>query len=451
MELKNKSIMIFGMGISGKGVAHLLKNEGCDITLYDANEELDECALLEELDLVNKAKVIKGNLKAEDFKNIDILVLSPGISINDFFVQMAKDSGVHVIGEIEIAYLIKKGRLAAITGTNGKTTTTALTGEIFKAYFDKVFVVGNIGTSFASIANQTTNSDVIVAEISSFQLESIYDFHPEVSAVLNITPDHLDRHGSFENYAKTKLLISKNQTPSETCVINYDDEYLRELANDIVPGVFYFSLKHKLKKGIYLDGETIVYSDGTCTEKIINRYDMNLLGNHNVENVMAACAIAILFGIELETIRDVVRNFKAVEHRIEYVATKGGVKYYNDSKGTNADAAAKAVDSMPAKTVLIAGGYDKGADFTDWINGFKGKIKDMVLIGQTAEKIKTCAFECGFTNVHMCKDLKEAVKEASLLAKEGECVLLSPACASWGQFKNYEQRGEMFKEFVLEL
>ncbi len=451
MELKNKSIMIFGMGISGKGVAHLLKNEGCALTLYDSNEQLDENALLKELDLLGKAKVIKGNLNKENFKGIDILVLSPGISINAPFVSMAKEEGVHVIGEIEIAYLIKKGHLAAITGTNGKTTTTALTGEIFKAYFDKVFVVGNIGTSFASIANQTKETDRIVAEISSFQLESIYDFHPEVSAVLNITPDHLDRHGSFENYAKTKMLIAKNQTPSEYIVINYDDEYLRELAKDVTPQKFYFSLKNKLEKGIYLEADTIVYSDGTCTEKIINRYDMVLLGDHNVENVMAACAIGILFGIDLETIKEVVKNFKAVEHRIEYVATVNGVKYYNDSKGTNPDAAIKAVKAMTSKTVLIAGGYDKGSDYTDWINSFNGKIKDMVLIGQTAEKIKACALKCNFTNVHICENLKEAVELSSKLAKEGECVLLSPACASWGQFKNYEQRGECFKEYVLGL
>ncbi len=451
MELKNKSIMIFGMGISGKGVAHLLKNEGCVLTLYDSNIDLDDETLLKELDLLGKAKVKKGELTKEDFKDIDILTLSPGISINAPYVQMAKKEGVHIIGEIEIAFLIKKGRLAAITGTNGKTTTTALTGEIFKAYFDKTYVVGNIGTSFASVANETKDSDVIVAEISSFQLESIYDFHPEVSAVLNITPDHLDRHGSFENYAKTKMLIAKNQFPSEKCVINYDDEYLRELANDITPEVFYFSRKCVLEKGIYLVDDDIVYNDGNKEEKIINRYDMHLLGDHNVENVMAACAIGILFEIDITTISEVVKNFKAVEHRIEYVATKYGVKYYNDSKGTNTDAAARAVEAMPSKTVLIAGGYDKGADFTDWILGFNGKIKDMILIGQTAQKIKECALKCGFTNIYMCNDLKEAVQKAKLLACEGECVLLSPACASWGQFKNYEQRGKMFKEFVLEL
>ena len=451
MDFKNKSVMIFGMGISGKGVAHLLSDEECALTLYDSNEQLDDNELLGELNLLGKANVKKGDLVSKDFKGIDILILSPGISINAPYVEMAKEEGVHVIGEVEAAYLVKKGRLAAITGTNGKTTTTALTGKIMQAHFDDVYVVGNIGKSFASVAKNTKDESVIVAEISSFQLESIYDFHPEVSAVLNITPDHLDRHKTFENYAKTKMLIAKNQSKNEKCVINYDDEYLRTLAKDINPDVFYFSYLSKLDKGIYLDGDDIVYNDGTKVQKIINRYDMNLLGKHNVENVMAACAIGILFGVDIETICNIVKEFKAVEHRIEYVTTKGGVKYYNDSKGTNTDAATRAVEAMTSKTVIIAGGYDKGADFTDWINSFDGKIKDMVLIGQTAQKIKETAMKCGFENIHMCDNLQEAVKKAASLANEGECVLLSPACASWGQFKNYEQRGELFKQFVLEL
>ena len=451
MELNGKKILIFGMGVSGKGVAKLLSHLDASMVLYDGNTDLDKEALLNELNLKGRAEVVTGELNEKSFEGIDILALSPGISINAPYVKMAQECGVKVLGEVEIAYEISKGRLAAITGTNGKTTTTALTGEIMKAAFEKVFVVGNIGTSFASVATETTDDCVIVAEISSFQLESMEEFHPEVSAILNLTPDHLDRHGTFENYAMTKLSITDRQTADETCVINYDDEYLREISRNITPHICYFSLKEDLAEGIVLDGDVITYKKGGEVTPIINRYDMNLLGDHNVENVMAACGIALAMGVDLDVIRETVRNFKAVEHRIEYVCTKNGVKYYNDSKGTNTDAAAKAIGSMTSPTVLIAGGYDKGVDFTDWIMGFNGKVKDMILIGQTAEKIKETAMSCGFTNIHMCEDLTEAVKKASELAVDGDCVLLSPACASWGQFKSYEQRGDLFKKLANEL
>ena len=448
MELNGKKILIFGMGVSGKGVAKLLSHLDVSMVLYDANTELDKEALLNELHLSGRAEVVTGELTEASFDGIDVLALSPGISIHAPYVKMAAACGVKVLGEVEIAYEISKGRLAAITGTNGKTTTTALTGEIMKAAFEKVFVVGNIGTSFASVATETTDDCVIVAEISSFQLESMEEFHPEVSAILNLTPDHLDRHGTFENYAQTKLSITARQNPDEVCVINYDDAYLREISKDITPRICYFSLKEDLEEGLVLDGDMITYKkDGTATP-IINRYDMNLLGDHNVENVMAACGISLAMGVDVEIIRETVRNFKAVAHRIEYVCTKHGVKYYNDSKGTNTDAAAKAIGSMTCPTVLIAGGYDKGVDFTDWIRGFNGKVKDMVLIGQTAEKIKKTALACGFDRIHMCEDLTEAVKKAASLAEEGDAVLLSPACASWGQFKSYEQRGDLFKELA---
>ena len=244
------------------------------------------------------------------------------------------------------------------------------------------------------------------------------------------------------------MKIAENQTADEKCIINYDDEYLRKLSENIRPEALYFSRLEKLEKGVYLDGDTIVYSDGDNVVSIMDKYDMNLLGDHNVENVMAAIGIAVAAGVDIKTIADVVRNFKAVEHRIEYVCTKNGVAYYNDSKGTNTDAAAKAVGAMTAPTVLIAGGYDKGADFTDWIMGFDGKVKAMVLIGKTAGKIKETALKCGFTEIYMEENLERAVKKASQLAVNGDVVLLSPACASWDQFKSYEQRGKMFKDFA---
>lgn len=451
MDLNGKKILIYGMGISGKGVAKLLKNHNTELILFDSNEALDQDALLAELGLQGKAKVMTGTLTKEALQEADVVALSPGVSIDAPDIKMARESGIPVLGEIEIAFEIAKGRMAAITGTNGKTTTTALTGEIMKAAFPEVFVVGNIGNSFASAADDTTENSVIVAEISSFQLESIDEFHPEVTAVLNLTPDHLDRHGTFENYAAVKMLIAKNQRPDEVCVINYDDEYLRSLSEKITPKKLYFSRTKELEQGIFLQGDVIVFRDENGVHEIIRKDDMNLMGDHNIENVMAACGISIAMGVEIPVIAETVRHFKAVEHRIEYVCTKKGVAYYNDSKGTNTDAAEKAVSAMVAPTILIAGGYDKGADFTDWINSFNGKVRDMLLIGQTAEKIRDTALACGFTNLHMCGNLEEAVSKAAAMANEGDAVLLSPACASWGQFKNYEQRGKLFKEYAEKL
>jgi len=456
MNLKDKSILVYGMGVSGKGAAKLLSGEGVckKVTLYDHNEKLgldpDKANLLKETGLPEDTRVITAALTEAELEGIDVIVLSPGVSVNAPDMQMAREKGITVIGELEVASELSRGRILAITGTNGKTTTTALTGEIMKAFYDDVFVVGNIGRSFAAAAPETKESSVIVAEVSSFQLETIKEFHPEVTAILNITPDHLDRHKTFENYAACKVEITRNQTKDEVCVINYDDAYLRELSSHVTPKVVYFSRLEALKEGVYLDGDTIVIADGGQITPVIRRDEMQLLGDHNVENVMAAIAISVSAGVPVRVIQEVIRQFKAVEHRIEYVRTLRGVQYYNDSKGTNTDAAAKAVGSMVAPTILIAGGYDKGADYTDWIKGFDGKVKDMILIGQTAEKIRACAQKCGFTAVHMEPDLKHAVQKAAELAEEGDAVLLSPACASWDQFKSYEERGRLFKEYVNE-
>lgn len=439
-------ILIYGMGLSGRGVAKLLKDKSESLLLYDANVNFDMSGLIREMDLKG-ASYITGNLKKKYLEGVETLILSPGVSINAPDIKMAREAGIKILGEVEIAFETSKGKLIAITGTNGKTTTTALTGEIMKAAFSDVYVVGNIGNSYASVSALTREETVTVAEISSFQLESISEFHPVISAVLNLTPDHLDRHGTFENYAMCKMEIARNQTSSEICVINYDDEYLRSLAEDITPKKLYFSM-NPLPEGVYLKGDDIVYNDGSKETFVINRYDMNLVGDHNVRNVCAAVGISVSMGVDIEVIANTVRNFKAVEHRIEYTCERKGVKYYNDSKGTNTDAAAKAVAAMSSPTVLIAGGYDKGADFTDWINGFDGHIKAMVLIGQTAEQIRETAIACGFTNIYIAKDLKMAVDVCAKIANPGENVLLSPACASWGQFKNYEERGRLFKEYA---
>ena len=292
-----------------------------------------------------------------------------------------------------------------------------------------------------------------VAEVSSFQLETIMDFRPNVSAILNITPDHLNRHHTMECYIEVKENITMNQTEEDTCVLNYDDPVLREFgeSEELKPKVVFFSSRQKLEEGYYLEGDTIFYSHNKRTAAIVDVKELNLLGRHNYENVMAAVAIATAMDVPLSTIQKVIKEFKAVEHRIEFVLERSGVKYYNDSKGTNPDAAIQAIKAMPGPTLLIAGGYDKQSTYDEWIESFDGKVRYLVLIGQTRDKIAACAKEHGFYDIMYAEDMYEAVRVCASYANIGDNVLLSPACASWGMFKNYEQRGEIFKECVRNL
>ena len=289
---------------------------------------------------------------------------------------------------------------------------------------------------------------ITVAEISSFQLETIQDFAPHVSAILNITEDHLNRHHTMEEYIRVKELITKNQGPKDVCVLNYEDPVLRKFGENIVPEVVYFSSVRKLSKGIYLDGDMITLRTDKEEIQVVKTGDLKLLGQHNFENVMAAVAMAWYDSVDIDSIRKRVCEFTAVPHRIEYVTEKNGVAYYNDSKGTNPDAAIRGIRAMNRPTLLIGGGYDKGSTYDEWIQAFDGKVKYLVLIGQTKEKIKEAANKNGFHQIILCEDLKEAVQVCAQKAEPGDAVLLSPACASWGQFDNYEQRGDIFKELV---
>ena len=348
----------------------------------------------------------------------------------------------------------RKMHFVGVTGTNGKTTTTALTGAIMKTFFNEVFVVGNIGIPYTDVALDTTEKSVTVAEVSSFQLETIMDFHPNVSAILNITPDHLNRHGTMENYIEVKERVAVNQTEDDCIVLNYDDKVLREFGEkkDLKPKVIFFSSTQTLKEGMYLDGDMMIYAHDGKKEEVLNvKTDMQLLGKHNHENVMAAVAMSIRMGVPMDLIRKAVKEFKAVEHRIEFVLERSGVRYYNDSKGTNPDAAIQAIRAMPGPTVLIAGGYDKHSEYDEWIEAFGDKVKYLVLIGQTRDKIAECARSHGFTDIMYAEDMPEAVRVCAAYANAGDNVLLSPACASWGMFDNYEQRGEKFKEYARNL
>ncbi|MBE5991494.1 MAG: UDP-N-acetylmuramoyl-L-alanine--D-glutamate ligase [Paenibacillaceae bacterium] len=447
----SQKILVAGSGKSGIAASRMILKTGDEAVLYDSNDALKKDELLSQFGETDKISVILGELKKEDLKDISICVISPGIPLDAPFVSVLKEADIPVWSEIQLAYHHAKGKLAAITGTNGKTTTTALTGEIMKAFYEHVYVVGNIGIPYTQEALKTTEDSVTVAEVSSFQLETITDFHPDVSAILNITPDHLNRHKTMECYIKVKESITVNQTEKDCCVLNYDDLVLREFGESMKPRAIYFSSRNSLAEGYCIDGDVIIRNHRGNREEIVNINELNLLGRHNHENVMAAIAIASELNVPMEVIKKAVCEFQAVEHRIEFVAEKAGVKYYNDSKGTNPDAAIQAVKAMPGPTILIAGGYDKNSEYDEWIESFDGKVKHMVLLGQTREKIAECAAKHGFTNVMYAEDMQEAVKVCASYANKGDYVLLSPACASWGMFRCYEERGEIFKECVRSL
>ncbi|WP_026648242.1 UDP-N-acetylmuramoyl-L-alanine--D-glutamate ligase [Blautia wexlerae] len=451
MELQGKKVLVFGSGKSGIGASDLLAKVGAFPVIYDGNAETDKDAVVHKTDGTYPVAVYAGELPKEVQDSLDLVVLSPGVPTDLPLVKSFYEQGLPVWGEVELAYRVGDGEVLAITGTNGKTTTTALLGKIMQDARESVFVVGNIGTPYTSKALEMKPNSVTVAEISSFQLETIDEFAPKVSAILNITEDHLNRHHTMEEYIRVKELITENQGTEDVCVLNYEDEVLREFGKHLTPRVVYFSSGRKLDEGIYLDGNKIILKDGEKEIEVVKTEDLKLLGKHNFENVMAAVAMAYYDGVSMDSIRKSICEFTAVAHRIEYVTEKKGVVYYNDSKGTNPDAAIKGIQAMNRPTLLIGGGYDKQSGYDEWIEAFDGKVRYLVLIGQTKEKIKEAAEKHGFHDIILCEDLKEAVKVCEEKAQPGDAVLLSPACASWGQFDNYEQRGDMFKEYVRNL
>ncbi len=450
-DFRGRKCLVVGSGISGLGSAALLEQMGAEVVLYDSNEKLTAEEIRAKLPGDSRAVCVAGELAEEIFETAQTVVLSPGVPVDIPLVTALRERGAQIIGEIELGYQEEKGRVAAITGTNGKTTTTTLTGEIMRAHLgaDKVFVVGNIGDPYTSECLKTGEDTATVGEISSFQLETIRDFHPAVSAILNITPDHLNRHHTMKAYVRAKEAIAMNQTKSDVCVLNYDNCYTRSFGERCPARVVWFSSASELEEGYWLKGDKIVKSVSGREEELLDIHrDMRLVGMCNVENVMAAMAIAEAMGVPMDTILSVVKGFRAVEHRIEFVATKAGVDYYNDSKGTNPDAAIQGIRAMSRPTVLIGGGYDKQSEYDEWIESFDGKVKWLVLIGQTREKIAECAQRHGFDRIRFADTFEECLKLCTALAEEGDAVLLSPACASWGMFPDYEVRGRLFKEYV---
>lgn len=451
MQWIGKRFIVAGTGLSGIAATNLLLFEGAKVYLYDSNEQLEKEKVLEQFYDTSNITLVLGQIPEEILSDISAFIISPGISCEAPFLSEVKKKNIPIWSEIELAWNTSDGNVVAITGTNGKTTTTALVGHIMREYYERVFIVGNIGIPFTRVAKETSPDSVIVAEISSFQLETIQTFHPKVSAVLNVTPDHLDRHKTMENYANTKMMIAKNQEKHEFCILNYDDPLTKAMGDKIEATPIYFSYNTPLEEGVFFENDCIYVKKQGKKDKVCEIDELQLLGKHNVENVMAAVGMAYWYGVPLSSIIQSIKEFQSVEHRIEYVDTVDGVDYYNDSKGTNCDAAIKGIQAMKKPTYLIGGGYDKGASYDEWILSFDGKVKELVLLGQTAKQIDETARSLGFTNIYHVNTLEEAVEYCSKKARQGDAVLLSPACASWGMFKNYEERGNCFKQYVKKL
>lgn len=451
MLLKNKNVMVYGAAKSGISAASLLQQVGVFVILYDSNTNLTKDDFRHRLNTESMFLLITGELPDYILPTLDLVVISPGVPLDHPDVIRIINKNIPIWGEIELAYRYTKGKIIGITGTNGKTTTTTLVGKIMKTYYPEVYVVGNIGNSYSDFVLSASENAVFVIELSSFQLETIHSFTPDVSAILNITPDHMDRHHTMEAYIAAKERIAMNQTRESVCILNYEDEHLRSIAHGLRSKVLFFSSRNALKEGLFLEDDDIYYAYEDKTQYICNVKELHLLGTHNYENVMAAVGIAITMGIPLSNIRKALINFKGVEHRIEYVECINGVTYYNDSKGTNPDASMKAIMAMKYPTILIAGGYDKKSSFDSWVASFGDKVKCLIVYGQTKNKIAKTARKHGFHNIIIVENLKEAVRLGAEKANPGDVVLLSPACASWDMFKNFEERGNLFKQYVREL
>ena len=444
MELNNKRVLVVGLGKSGVASALFLKARGAQVTVSDAKPQ-DELGEQIPVLLDHGIAVETGGHGERTFRGQDLIVVSPGVPIDSPPLVQARTLGETLIGEIELAAQFLPGRIVAITGSNGKTTTTTLAGEIVAAGGYSTVVGGNIGTPAISLVERATPETIVVLEVSSFQLETIQSFRPKVAVVLNVTPDHLDRHRTFAAYTDAKARIFENQRAEDFAVLNADDPTCVALASRTRAQVFWFSRKKEVKQGAYVHDGRVLFRDAGGQREIMLVTEIPLKGAHNVENVLAAVCVGALMRCEAERIRKAVRDFKAVEHRLEYVATIRGVEYYNDSKATNVDATIKALESFPANVHIILGGKDKGSDYTVLNDLLRQRVKRVYTIGAAAAKIES---QIKGAEIAHAETLEAAVKQAAAVAQAGDIVLLAPACASFDQFQNYEHRGRVFKETV---
>ncbi len=446
-NLNDKKVLVVGAGKSGLAVSFFLARRGAQVTLADEKDV--ELPAVAEASLKSlNAELCFGCYPEVSRGSFALVVLSPGVPLNSPPVKAARRAGIPVTGELELAFRFLAAPLVAITGTNGKTTTTALTGEIFRGAGYKTVVAGNIGVPLIEKVEICEPDGVAVAEVSSFQLETVSSFKPKACAILNITPDHLDRHGSLENYIDVKARIFANQGPADFTVLNYDDHAVRSLGKRTPGKAIYFSRRERLSEGVWVeDGEIVAGFNGT-QRGICRAGEVGIPGAHNLENALAASALALALGVSEQSIAGALRSFKGVAHRLEFVAEIGGVRYINDSKGTNPDAAMRALDAYDCPIVLIAGGKNKGSDFTELAAKIKEKVRALVLVGQSAGLIEAAVRAEGFREIYRAKSFEEAVLAAHRAARPGEVVLLSPACASWDMFNNFEERGDLFKKLV---
>ncbi|MTI70754.1 MAG: UDP-N-acetylmuramoyl-L-alanine--D-glutamate ligase [Firmicutes bacterium] len=449
MKIKNKKILVLGLGISGISTAKALTKMGANVIINDSKSKEQLKEQLKDIKDINATFYLGTN--SIDLNDIDLIIKSPGVPLDVDIIKEAKDNNIEVITDIELAYRISSNNFIAITGTNGKTTTTTLVGEIFENSNRNCHVTGNIGVGILWELVNSKEDESFIIETSSFQLESIKTFKPNTSVIINVTPDHIKWHKNFENYFNAKKKVFLNQDNKDYTILNYDDPLLKNLDDEIKSNVLYFSQKEELKKGIYIKDENIVINDGKNIKTVMKYRDIKIPGKHNLENALAAVAVAWVNDIDIDVIKNSLNNFEGVEHRLEYVDNVNGVNYYNDSKGTNPNASMKALEALNKPIILIAGGYDKGSEFKEFIEAFNGKVKSLILLGETKEIIKKTAKKLGYNDIYLVKDMDDAVKKASLVSERGDNVLLSPACASWDMYSSYEQRGKDFKKCVYNL
>jgi UDP-N-acetylmuramoylalanine--D-glutamate ligase len=446
MELKGKKVLVVGLGKSGLEAALFLRRRGAQVTVSDMRSAE---ALAKDIPaLLDEGIIEAGGHGLLTFRRQDLIVVSPGVPLNTPELVQARGFGRTVIGELELAAHFLRGRMLAITGSNGKTTTTTLVGEILKEAGLPTLVGGNIGVPVVALIDSSTPDTWSVLEVSSFQLESTVEFRPAIAVILNITPDHLDRHGSFENYARAKERIFAAQTAEDSLVLNADNEPAAEAATRSISRVYWFSSMHTVEQGAWLEDGFVVFrgAKGAPIEKVMPLSGITLKGAHNVENVLAAVVASRLAGASFQAIQSAIEKFHAVEHRLEYVATCNGVEFYNDSKATNVDATAKAIAAFPGGIHLILGGKDKGSDYRVLSDLLRQRVRAVYTIGSAAAKIESHLR--GMIPLHPCETLDKAVAAAGDAAHPGEIVLLAPACSSFDQFESYEQRGRIFKELV---
>ena len=452
MNYENKKVLVVGMARSGVAAAQLLRAYGAEVTVNDSKSEEELGSQLRPLEGLQLTRRF-GCPAMDLLEGMDVLVISPGIPDTAPFVVRAKEAGIYVIGELELAAQLSKGTLTAVSGTNGKTTTVSLLGAIFEAAGKVAHVCGNIGYPLSAAALKSRFDDVVVAEVSSFQLETTRTFHPLTAAVLNVTEDHLNRHGTMEVYTGLKRHIFDAQTAGDYAVLNYEDEACRRMAKGLKGQVLFFSRLREVEKGAFVRDGQIVVRMGGEERNICGAEEIRIPGPHNLENALAATAIAYSRGVPAPVIRHALRTFPGVEHRIEFTRELEGVRYINDSKGTNVDSTIKAVQSMRAPTALILGGYDKHVSFDPLAEEIVRTplIQHCVLIGATADQIENALRKAGYENIHRAGSMEEAVALCRGLSQPGGNVLLSPACASFDMFEDYEQRGRVFKRIVQEL